>query len=134
MNITELSHILQDGIKDFWSFKEEIGDLLEVITPLVTLNDEYVSVFVAERNGEYVVTDGGWILDDMYNLEVFPVDISNKTIETLRDVFDVKLVETLFYKKCEDFADVLTCIIDVAHFVQAVVNQIYMNELVPQSV
>ena len=46
------------------------GDTLEVITPFATTNDKFVSVFISERKNGYVVTDGGWITNGIYDCDL----------------------------------------------------------------
>lgn len=49
-----------------WSFRER-GDTVEIITPCSTTNDSFVSVFLTQRENEFIITDGGWISEKYYN-------------------------------------------------------------------
>ena len=40
-----------------WSFRER-GDTVEIITPCSTTNDSFVSVFLTQRENEFIITDG----------------------------------------------------------------------------
>ena len=53
--------IIEEIIKAFsslWKIKQR-GDSIEIITPVTTSNDSFVSFFLTRRGDEYVVTDGG---------------------------------------------------------------------------
>ena len=63
--------IIEEIIKAFsslWKIKQR-GDSIEIITPVTTSNDSFVSVFLTRRGDEYVVTDGGWIDAGVYNID-----------------------------------------------------------------
>ena len=46
-----------------------VGNSYEIITPVPTSNDMFVSVFLTKRENEYVVTDAGWIDSGVYDID-----------------------------------------------------------------
>lgn len=62
----DIFDIIKETFNSLWSVKK-YGKTIEIVTPLFTTNDCFVSIFVTERNGRYIVTDGGWISDSYYN-------------------------------------------------------------------
>ena len=62
-----------------WSFKKR-GNSIEIVTPVSTTNDVFVSVFLTMRGDEYVVTDGGWIDAGVYDID----EVNNKSLMLFR--------------------------------------------------
>lgn len=62
----DIFDIIKETFNSLWSVKK-YGKTIEIVTPLFTTNDCFVSIFITERNGRYIVTDGGWISDSYYN-------------------------------------------------------------------
>lgn len=58
-----------NAYNSLWHVKN-FGKTLEIITPVATVNDMFVSVFITRRGEDYVVTDGGWIDEGLYECEV----------------------------------------------------------------
>ena len=64
-------NIYKDIVSSFgeiWTYKER-GKSLEIITPFATSSQKFISVFLTEREGKYIVSDGGWIMDGVYEVE-----------------------------------------------------------------
>lgn len=62
----DIFDIIKETFNSLWSVKK-YGKTIEIVTPLFTTNDCFVSIFVTERNGRYIVTDGCGISDSYYN-------------------------------------------------------------------
>ena len=72
--------LFNDIIKAFsslWSFKKR-GNSIEIVTPVSTTNDVFVSVFLTMRGDEYIVTDGGWIDAGVYDID----EVNNSQLES----------------------------------------------------
>jgi hypothetical protein len=62
----DIFEIIIKAFNSLWNIKK-YGKTIEIITPLLTTNDCFVSIFLTERDGRYIVTDGGWISENFYN-------------------------------------------------------------------
>ena len=52
-----------------WHFRD-YGNTLEIITPVATINNMFVSIFITKRGDDYVATDGGWMDAGLYECEI----------------------------------------------------------------
>ena len=83
---------------NLWSFKKREKSI-EIITPFATTNHRFISVFLTIQGNEYIVSDGGWINQGVYeNNFNLDEDCYKKIILYYEDVFKIK--ETI--KKMED--------------------------------
>ena len=55
------------------------GESLEIITPFSTLNNKFVSVFIKEIKGKYVISDAGWT-----DLNYYDVSISEESNDIIK--------------------------------------------------
>lgn len=108
------------------------GDTLEVITPFATTNDKFVSVFISERKNGYVVTDGGWITNGIYDCDL-PLlnDIYIKVLNYYSTEYKIKSVEafdnTYYYKITKEKNLIPNLVFDVAAFIKDVVSSSFIN-------
>lgn len=112
-----------------FSFKPH-GEALEVITPLCTITDKFVSVFVLKRGNDLIVTDGGWIADNIYDQPEYEKD-DKATIDLISNQYKEHFQVTIshaadrhdhYYKKTQKIELLSACVFDVASYVQAAVN------------
>lgn len=122
--------IYNDVISSFgslWTFKER-GKSLEIITPFATTSQKFVSIFLTEKEGEYIVSDGGWICEGMYdNSFDINIDCFNKIFLYYKDSFKVKEVKnqggiSYFYKKNANQIAIPSLIFDMANFISALIS------------
>lgn len=109
-----------------------LGDTLEIITPMSTTNDCFVSVFLTKRNGYFIVTDGGWISDDYYNNDFCNDDESfNRLFTYYITQYSIKSTEangkTYYYKATDEFKLVPNIVYDISTFVSAVVSASFVK-------
>jgi hypothetical protein len=115
---------IYDAIKkdfgDLFSFKRHDEDLFEINTPLSTLTDKFVSVFIIKRGAEFIVTDCGWLLQSQYEIKN---PILPENCAALMSYYGVKQNESqFFYKKTDDISLLSSIIFDIAHFILNMVN------------
>lgn len=120
--------LFNDIIKAFsslWSFKKR-GNSIEIVTPVSTTNDVFVSVFLTMRGDEYIVTDGGWIDAGVYDID----EVNNSQLESIISHYksaygiislDAKQL-TFFYKKTNNPLFVPNLVFDVSSFIGGIVN------------
>ena len=65
----DLFNSIKNSYNLLWHVKV-LGESLEIVTPTVTTNNAFVSVYVTKRGDNYVVTDGGWISAGYYECEL----------------------------------------------------------------
>lgn len=112
---------------NLWSFKKR-GKSIEIITPFATTNHRFVSIFLTMQGNDYVVSDGGWIeqgiYDNNFNLDE---DCYKKIIFHYQDVFNIKETKnasktTYFYKKTNNPTSVASIVFDLSHFISTIVS------------
>lgn len=111
-----------------FSFKSH-GPTLEVITPIATITDKFISVFITMRGDSYYVADGGWVAENMYEA---PVSDAEKAMLTLLNnqylryfdinTYDVPEKRFMYYKKTDKLSMIPACVFDLANFISLSVN------------
>ena len=121
---------LFDSIKEtynsLWHVRV-LGNSLEIVTPMVTTSEAFVSVFVTKRGDDYVVTDGGWISEGYYECDI---DLQGKAYQRLFQYYidnyhimqTVGRGRTLFYKRVRDKMLVVNAVFELSHFISSVVS------------
>lgn len=127
MNKTEIYEHIKSAFCGLVKSKER-GNTLEIITPFTTLNDKFVSVFIIEQNDRYIVSDGGWILNDYYNsiIDDEAEEILNRILAEYQETFGVRAQlfpkGTFYYKVCERVEMIPSQTFDMANFISAITN------------
>lgn len=104
-----------------------LGESLEIVTPMVTTNDAFVSVFITKRGEDYIVTDGGWISAGYYDCDIDILGSAyNKLFQYYLESYHIQQTEghgrTLYYKKERDSRLVVNCVFELSNFISAVVS------------
>lgn len=128
-----MNTFLEEIIKEYsslWKFKER-GNCIEIITPMVTTTDMFVSVYLTLRGSEYIITDGGQMVTGMYDVTFdFDCKIQNKIKSFFLEQFDVSSTEgkgrLFFYKKVDNFKSIPKAVFDVSNFISSMVNSVDM--------
>ena len=107
------------------------GESLEIITPFSTLNNKFVSVFIKEIKGKYVISDAGWT-----DLNYYEVNISEESNDIIERIFTYyqqsygisttsdKVGTLHYYKTCSNPRDIPANVFDLANFVVGAVNSL----------
>src|SRR5579871_1223699 len=110
-----------------WKYKER-GKSLEIISPFVTTSQKFVSVFLTEREGEYIVSDGAWIAEGLYeNPFDRTIDCFEKIIQHYKNSCGINETYNLnkasvFFKKTSSIISVPSLVLDLCNFVCAIVS------------
>jgi hypothetical protein len=116
--------------KDFchlFQFKSH-GDTLELITPLVTLTDKFVSVFVTQRGDKLIVTDGGWIHQHIYDttLKLDDNEIVLIILNQFKEYYNIKQTigdgNNMYFKSVTKSELLSAAVFDIANFIVGVIN------------
>lgn len=127
-----MKNILTNIRKQFdglWKCKER-GESLEIITPFVTTNRKFVSVFISARDGNYIVSDGGFIHDGMYDTSMPPNGLRGlDSFWHYGSAFEIMMAMSsqgieFHYKKVSDPIHIASAVLDLAMFIAAVVSEI----------
>lgn len=109
------------------------GGSLKVITPIITVGDVFITLFVARRPNCYVITDGGWIDKGGYN-ENIP-NIGN-SIQIARDIAALHCVKetegkglVYFYVKTSNIESVPHLILNFASFISETISISMLNKI-----
>ncbi len=86
----EIFQNVKNCFDQLWSFKQR-GETLEVITPYSTTSNKFVSLFVTNQGGKYIVSDGGLLNAESYDSSI---DYDNqcllKILYHLEDHYQIK--------------------------------------------
>lgn len=117
---------IKGAYQSLWQVKD-YGKTLEIVTPVATMNDMFVSVFVTKRGNDYIVTDGGWINEGLYDCEVpWNNGVFNKIGSFFADSIQIQTTEAhgkKFYYKRIDCINLLPNIVfDMANFINLIIS------------
>ena len=62
--IEALLYDYQQWLKDKTTLRE-VSDWVEITTPYLDRHNDYLQIYAQKRNGGYVLTDDGYVLDDL---------------------------------------------------------------------
>lgn len=122
----EIFELIKTAYQSLWKIKNH-GNTIELITPMVTTNDMFVSVFITRRGDEYIVTDGGWLKAGMYECEI---DLQTKVYSRVFDYYykNFGILETsynqrtFYYKKICQMELLPNLVFDMSNFISSVVS------------
>lgn len=114
-----------------WNIKKH-GNTWEVITPVATTNNIFVSVFLTKRGDEYIVTDGGWIDSGMYECDISFDDIYySKLFYYYLEDYEIQHLEAkgyiYYYKKIADIRLIPNLVYDLSNFINAVISASFIS-------
>ncbi len=128
MEIEVLQKIIKESFCGLTKFKVR-DNILEIITPLSTLNNKFVSVFIKFEKQDFIITDGGWIDYNLYEYSAF--EESEDLISRLRGQYlsnyDIKITtdkqgKNYYYKKTSNYKQLTIFIYDLANFAVGIIN------------
>jgi hypothetical protein len=61
---------VQESFDQLWSLKIRGTDTIEISTPYSTTSSKFVSIFLTERKGKFIVSDGGLLYSQAYESEI----------------------------------------------------------------
>ncbi len=117
---------IKSAFQSLWQIKD-YGKTLEIVTPMATINNLFVSVFITKRGDDYIATDGGWIDSGLYECEVDWKALGFKKIGAFY-IENLCIEKTnakghVFYFKRINKLELLPNIVfDLANFINAVVS------------
>ena len=120
-----------DVYSRLWSFKKR-GNTIEIVTPCSTTNDSFVSVFLTQREDEYIVTDGGWISENYYNDFIdLEDDHFNRLYEYYLTQFNISTLEakerTFYYKKTNNQSLIPNLVYEVSNFISIIISSSFIQ-------
>ena len=118
--------LVKTAYQSLWKIKNH-GDTIELITPMVTTNDMFISVFVTRRGDDYIVTDGGWLMAGVYECEL---DQQGRIYSRVFDYYfkSFGILETsykqrtFYYKKIQRIEFLPNLVFDMSNFISSVVS------------
>ncbi|SDB30267.1 hypothetical protein SAMN03097699_0597 [Flavobacteriaceae bacterium MAR_2010_188] len=69
-NLEKVVMNVRQCFDQLWSFKLRGTDTVEISTPYSTTTSKFVSIYVTERNGKFIVSDGGLLNSEAYESEI----------------------------------------------------------------
>lgn len=129
--------IINEIIRSFsslWKVKCH-GKTIEIITPMSTVNNSFVSVFISNKDGYYIVSDGGWIADEIYETIVYnpkekSFEANNRLFEFYLEQYAVKQTikpKILYYKVTKEDKLIPNLVYDLSNFISVVVSSSFIS-------
>lgn len=108
------------------------GNTTEVITPVSTTNNMFVSVFITKRGDDYIVTDGGWIDSGVYECEIgFDDACYYKLFQYYMEDYEIMNLtakgKLYYYKKVSDPRFIPNLVYDLSNFINAVISASFIS-------
>ena len=127
----EIFDIIRHAFHSLWKVKH-YGKTIEIVTPSFTTNDCFVSVFLTERDGRYIVTDNGWISDNYYNSQFDNDDEAYlKLYSYYMDRYSIREIEAknkiYYYKSTNDKELVANIVMELSVFISTVVSSSFIE-------
>jgi hypothetical protein len=121
--------ILKADFSALWKCQQR-GSSIEVITPFSTTTDKFISVFVARRDGELLISDAGWLRNEnnLYEILDEPEEIEfEAALKHFSEKFGIQSFRgpdgRLFYFKRVLGEELFSAAVyDVSNFLACVVN------------
>lgn len=108
-----------------WRLKK-IGESYEIITPVSTSNNMFVSVFLLKKGNEYIVTDAGWIDSGVYDIDEISDTAYKKIMTYFIESYGIKTLKyrnlIYHYKKTDNAIFVPNLVFDVSAFISGIVS------------
>lgn len=123
-------HIVK-SYNSLWKIKRH-ESTIEIITPIATTSNIFVSVFLTKRGHDFIVTDGGWIGKGIYECEFNLDDIYySKLFQYYLDDYEISSLKhgeyTYYYKKINKPELVPNIVYDLSLFINAVVSASFIS-------
>lgn len=126
MECGKIVDVIKTDFNHLWLCKMR-GKTVEVSTPFSTITKKFITVFIKFENDEYVVSDGGWLNSEFYDIpETLEKAIIEGSAEIHEHIFHVKKTKhngiNLYYKKCKDIKFLSACVYDLCNFISNLIN------------
>ena len=123
--------IITTTYQSLWNFRD-YGSTLEIITPVATINDMFVSVLITNRDNDSIATDGGWIHSGFYDCDVnLKMHILKRIYAFYFDKLNIQKVEmksrVFYFKRINKLELLPNIVFDMANFINAIVSTSNVN-------
>lgn len=130
MRRKEIFNTIREEFCSLFHFKLHGDHTLEVITPIPTITNKFVSVFITVRKNKLIATDGGWISMEMYDHSIHNEDaeIASRVINQFERYYEMSQTEqagiVYYFKSIEKNKKELlpNVVFEVANFVASAVG------------
>lgn len=126
MNMNDIFSIITSSYQSLWRIKTH-GNTIELITPVATTNNMFVSVFITQRGDDYIVTDGGWLQSDIYDCGFnLNGSVYHKVFKYYMENFEILETQSggrvFYFKRINDLKLLPNAVFDVSSFIGSAVN------------
>lgn len=130
MSLLDIFTSIKSDFDGLWQTKQR-GKTLEIITPYSSTNNKFISVFLTRQRDEYVISDGGWLDNGVYETTVNDEMCFLKILNHYQDSFNIKQVTNAdiiyYYIKTKNEIDISSKLLDLALFIQSIVSVSAIN-------
>lgn len=129
--------MLKSEFGDLWSCRPcSGGRVVHVQTPFSTPTDKFVSVYIEKRSDEWIISDGGYLVDEdnSYSFNQFnDPEKTQSVLNFLADEYDI--LETkgagriYYYMKTTDERLIASRVSDVSAFIASAVSALHCSDI-----
>lgn len=117
---------IKTAFQSLWQVKD-YGNTLEIVTPVATINNMFVSVFITKRGEDYIATDGGWIDSGLYECEIdWKSHIFKRIGAYYIENLDIQKQEakgrTFYYKRINKLELLPNIVFDLSNFINVIIS------------
>jgi hypothetical protein len=122
MPLIDLFNRIKKEYCSLFSYKLH-GNTIEVITPFATLTDKFVSVFITIRNDKIIVSDGGFIANNLYEVRENHEDkdivdtLLHQYLQNHSILTTVNSNGIVYYKSTDKVELISVAVFDVCNFI-----------------
>lgn len=129
MNWDRIFEVIKSDFCGLMNFKVR-GNTLEVQTSVITIGNQFVSIFISAKNDQFIISDGGWIDQDYYgdsDRDQIEEDILLRVESQLRYSHKVHRTKakngiTFNFKTTPDIELLSLVAFEMAHFIAQLAN------------
>lgn len=117
---------ITSAFQSLWQIKN-YGNTLEIVTPVATINNLFVTVFITKRGDDYIATDGGWIDSGVYECDVdWDSHIFKRIGFYYLENLDIQRQSakgrTFYYKRINKLELLPNIVFDMSSFINAIIS------------
>lgn len=121
----EIFNIIQTSFSSLWNLRMR-GETMELITPFATSNNLFISLFISRREDYFVVSDGGWMSDGVYQTRLPDDPMFDRLFSFFQEECDINSVHSngkiFYYKTTDDIRLIPNLVFDMAEFARSVIS------------
>lgn len=132
MNCEILKYVIT-AFNSLWNCEVVDHNTIRIHTPYASINNKYITLYVKQDNGNFIVSDGGYLYENFLSgdLGTPNIKIFETIVESYVKEFEIELKEALptkfYYKKTDKLDYLPNCVFEMADFAKNFLSAIYIG-------